>query len=205
MLDSCGSGARRQRRQPVNRFGEKGDWIRLQNLSLWTAASHLSRRPTMSAVFCYWNRRNTYQKTWYWHGTDKRLIIINWEMSGKSENLGKYVENTENILKNMQTCKRGCGNYMKTHGNIRKYMEINYVHGFAFICYVLTCILNVCTCFVICFCVFLVFGPIQKDARRKNINFGGTQTSRSFTRTRLVTKTMDGLNNPPNVHPINYN
>ena len=53
---------------------------------------------------------------------------------------------------------------------------------------------------VICSC-FLFWGPIQKDARRKNINFGGTQTSRSFTRTPLVTKTMDGLN-PRSVNPI---
>ena len=70
--------------------------------------------------------------------------------------------------------------------------------------YVRTCILNVWTCIFIVFCVFLVFGPIQKDAHRKTMHLGGTQTSRSFTRTRLVTKTMDGLN-PPNVNPINSN
>ena len=83
-------------------------------------------------------------------------------------------------------------------------MNIGNFHEFAFILYVLTCILNVLTSFLIVFCVLLVSGPIQKDARRKNMNFGGTQTSRSFTRTQLVTKTIDGLN-PPNVNPINSN
>jgi len=93
---------------------------------------------------------------------------------------------------------------MEIYENIRKYMKIDIVHDFAFILYVLSCILNVWTCFFTVFCVFVVFGPIQKDARRKTMHLGGTQTSRSFTRTRLVTKTMDGLN-PQNVNPINYN
>ena len=34
-------------------------------------------------------------------------------------------------------------------------------------------------------------GPIQKDARRNIMNFGGTKTSRSLTTTWLVTKTME--------------
>ncbi len=93
---------------------------------------------------------------------------------------------------------------MEIHRDIWKYMKINHFHEFEFILYVLTCILNAWTCLSLLFCVFLVSGPIQKDARRTNIKFGGTQTSRSFTRTRLVTKTMDGLN-PPNVNAINSN
>ncbi len=48
-------------------------------------------------------------------------------------------------------------------------------------------------CFFMFFNVVLLVGPIPKDARQKNMNCGGTQTSRSFTRTGLVTKTMDGL------------
>ena len=93
---------------------------------------------------------------------------------------------------------------MKIDGNIRKYIKIDYFHEFRSICYVLTCILNAWTCLLIFCYVLLLSGPSQKDARRKNMNFGGTQTSRSFTRTRLVTKTMDGLN-PLNVNPINSN
>ena len=99
---------------------------------------------------------------------------------------------------------KGCWKYPKIYGNIPKYMKINNFLEFAFIFYVLTCILNVWTCFLMVFCVLGVFVPNQKDARRKTMNFDGTQTSRSFTRTRLVTKTMDGLN-PSNVHPINSN
>ena len=83
-------------------------------------------------------------------------------------------------------------------------MKIDNFHEFAFIFDVLTCILNAWTCVLPFCCVCLVFGPIQKDARRKNMNCGGTQTSRSFTRIRLVTKTMDGLN-PNYVNPINSN
>ena len=58
--------------------------------------------------------------------------------------------------------------------------------------------------FDVFFIVFWCLGPIWKDARQQIMNFGGTQTSRSLTRTRLVTKTMNGLN-PPNVNQINYN
>ncbi len=65
----------------------------------------------------------------------------------------------------MQQCRRDVGN--KIHGNIRKYMKIDNLHG-------LTCILNVWTCVFNGFCAFVVFGPIQKDARQKNMNFGGT-------------------------------
>ena len=89
--------------------------------------------------------------------------------------------------------EKACGEYLEIFGNIWKYMNIVIFQELAFILYVLTCILNVWTCFLMCFCVLGVFGPIQKDARRKNMNFGDTQTSKSFTRTRLVTKTMDGL------------
>ena len=99
---------------------------------------------------------------------------------------------------------KGCGKYMKLYENVRKYMKIDIVHKFAFIFYVLTCILNVWTRFLSVFCVLGVFGLIQKDARRKTMHLGGTQTSRSFTRTRLVIKTMDGLN-PQNVNPISSN
>ena len=98
----------------------------------------------------------------------------------------------------------GCGEYMEIHENIQKYMKIVFFQELAFIFPVLSCILNVWTCFFTVFGVFVVFGPIQKDARRKTMHLGGTQTSRSFTRTRLVTKTMDGLN-PQNVNPINSN
>ncbi len=51
--------------------------------------------------------------------------------------------------------------------------------------------------FLLVFVFLLVSGPIQNDARQENMDFGGTQTSRSFTRTRLVTKTMDGPSEPP--------
>ena len=78
---------------------------------------------------------------------------------------------------------KGCWKYPKIHGNIRKYMKIYNFHEFAFIFYVLTCIFDVWTCFLSVFCVFEVFGLIQKDARRKTMHLGGTQTSRSFTRT----------------------
>ena len=49
---------------------------------------------------------------------------------------------------------------------------------------------------------FWIRGPVWKDARQKIINFGGTQTSRSPTTTRLMTKTMNGQN-PLNVLWIN--
>ena len=35
---------------------------------------------------------------------------------------------------------------------------------------------------------------VQKDARRKDMKFGGTETSRSLTRARLVTKTISRQN-----------
>ena len=82
---------------------------------------------------------------------------------------------------------------MKIHGNIRKHMNIDHFHEFAFIVYLLTCILNVWTCFFTVFCVFVVFGPIQKDARRKTMHLGGTQTSRSLTVSWLVSKTMNWI------------
>ena len=50
---------------------------------------------------------------------------------------------------------KGCGKYMEIHRNIRKYMKTEHVHEFAFICYVLACILN----------------AIQKDTRRKHHAF----------------------------------
>ena len=93
---------------------------------------------------------------------------------------------------------------LERHWNIRKYMKTDHFHELAFIFYVLTCILNVRSKFPTVVCVLGVFGPIQKDARRKTMSFDGTRTFRSFTSTRLVTKTMDGLN-PPNVNPINSN
>ena len=56
---------------------------------------------------------------------------------------------------------------MKIDRNIRKYMKIDHAHEFAFIFYVLTCILNVWTCCSTIVFVLLVFEPIKKDARRK--------------------------------------
>ena len=89
--------------------------------------------------------------------------------------------------------EKACGKYMEIHENIRRYMKIDIFQELAFSLLVLSCILNVWTCFFTVFCVLGVFGLIQKDARRKTMHLGGTQTSRSFTRTRLVTKTMDGI------------
>ena len=56
--------------------------------------------------------------------------------------------------------EKACGKYMDIYENIRKYMKIVIFQELAFILYVLSCILNVWTCFFIVFCVFAVFGPI---------------------------------------------
>ena len=45
--------------------------------------------------------------------------------------------------------------------------------------------------------------PVQKDARRKTMKFGGTNTSRSLTATRLVSKTMNGQK-PPNAFTLDH-
>ena len=117
-----------------------------------------------------------------------------------------FLDGSEN-LKNTKNSKK-TGPDIQNSGqdiqNKRKFLKNINFHVFALIVDVLTCILKVWTFFKISGVVLLVSGPIQTDVRRKNMNVGGTQTSRSFTRTRLVTKTMDGLN-PPNVNPINYN
>ena len=66
--------------------------------------------------------------------------------------------------------------------------------------------LDVWTCILASWLILisLLPGPGQYRGPNKIMNFDGTQTSRSLLTTRLVTKTMDGLN-PPNVNPINSN
>ena len=53
---------------------------------------------------------------------------------------------------------------------------------------VLTCIWNAWTYFVNILCVFLVSGPIQKDAHRKAVCKNGRMLSRSLTVTSFMTK-----------------
>jgi hypothetical protein len=46
---------------------------------------------------------------------------------------------------------KGYVKYVETDGNTRKCMNFDMFHEFVLFLYVLTCILNVCTCFVILF------------------------------------------------------
>ena len=83
---------------------------------------------------------------------------------------------------------------MKPHGNIRKCMSMDMFHEFALFVYVLTCILNVCSCFVIVFlCFRRVWAHTKRCAPKKH----------EFWRYSDL-QMMDGLN-PPNVNPINSN
>ena len=79
----------------------------------------------------------------YWRGTGNRLITINWEISENPKILERTDKYKTLYVKKHANMWKGCGKYTNIHGNIRKYMEINNLHEFAFIAYVLTCIWNV--------------------------------------------------------------